>query len=140
VQPIYWARLAPEAIYQDVREDLKASFVVDKPKGALVGERVDQRAFRKSIRIAACLSLLLGLFVIYNAFSLSLVERVREIGLLRALGLTGTEIAAAVVIEGLLLSVAGAALGLVLSLGVVDVMRRIGITTLGYGKPLAIHD
>ena len=49
----YWARLAPEAIYQDVRERLKSGFVVDKPKSALVGERVDQRAFRKSIRIAA---------------------------------------------------------------------------------------
>lgn len=140
VQPIYWARMAPEAIYQDVREDLKASFVVDKPKGALVGERVDQRAFRKSIRIAACLSLLLGLFVIYNAFSLSLVERVREIGLLRALGLTGREITAAVVLEGLLLSTLGVTAGFFLSLGVVDVMRRIGITTLGFGKPLAIHD
>ncbi|MFG0315925.1 MAG: ABC transporter permease, partial [Planctomycetota bacterium JB042] len=140
VQPIYWARMAPEAIYQDVREDLKASFVVDKPKGALVGERVDQRAFRKSIRIAACLSLLLGLFVIYNAFSLSLVERVREIGLLRALGLTGREITAAVLLEGLFLSIVGAAAGLAFSLGVVDLMRRIGITTLGYGKPLAIHD
>ncbi len=140
VQPIFWARMAPEAIYQDVRERLKSSFVVDKPKGALVGERVDQRAFRKSVRIAAALSLLLGLFVIYNAFSLSLVERVREIGLLRALGLLGREITLAVLLEGLLLAVLGAIAGLLLALGVVAVMKQIGITTLGFGKPLEIHD
>ncbi|MFH0944611.1 MAG: ABC transporter permease, partial [Planctomycetota bacterium] len=99
VQPLYWAKLADNAIYQDVRERWKASFVIEKPKGSLAGERVDQRAFRKSVRMAAFLSLLLGLFVIYNAFSLSLVERVREIGLLRAIGLTGKEIAASVLME-----------------------------------------
>ncbi len=140
VQPLYWARLAPDAIYQDVREQLKSAYVVERPQGALVGERVDQRAFRKSIRIAACLSLLLGLFIIYNAFSLSLVERVREIGLLRALGLTGREIAAAVVLEGLLLAAAGALLGLSLSLALAHFMRAVGITTLGFGKPLSIHE
>lgn len=140
VQVQYWARLAPEAIYQDVRERLKAGFVVDKPKSALVGERVDQRAFRKSIRIAAMLSLLLGLFVIYNAFSLALVERVREIGLLRAIGLTQTEIAFAVVLEGAILAVLGALAGLALSLLVVFGMVEAGITTLGFNKPLSIHE
>lgn len=140
VQPLYWARLAPEAIYQDVRERLKTTYVVDKPKSALVGERVDQRAFRKSIRIAACLSLLLGLFVIYNAFSLSLVERVREIGLLRALGLTSGQIAAAVVLEGALLALLGCAVGLGLAIGVSYLMKQVGITTLGYGKPLVLHE
>lgn len=140
IQPLYWARLNDGAIYQDVRERLKASYIVDKPRGALVGERVDQRAFRKSIRMAACLSLLLGLFVIYNAFSLSLVERVREIGLLRALGLKAGEIAYAVLLEGFVLALMGAASGLVLSFGVVLVMKRLGITSLGWGKPLVLTD
>ncbi|MBI4880812.1 MAG: ABC transporter permease [Planctomycetes bacterium] len=140
VQPLYWARLAPDAIYQDVREKLKSAYAVERPQGALVGERVDQRAFRKSIRIAACLSLLLGLFIIYNAFSLSLVERVREIGLQSALGFTGREIAAAVLFEGMLLAAAGAALGLFLSLALAHFMRAVGITTLGFGKPLSIHE
>lgn len=140
VQVVYWGRLAPEAIYQDVRERLKDAFVIDKPKSALVGERVDQRAFRKSINIAACLSLLLGLFVIYNAFSLSLVERVREIGLLRALGLSYREVSAAVALEGLALAVAGAAAGFGLSMLVVLGMKEIGITTLGWNKPLEIHE
>ncbi len=140
VQPIFWGRLREGAVYQDVRERLKASFVVDKPKSALVGERIDQRAFRKAIRITAALSLLLGLFVIYNAFSLALVERVREIGLLSALGLTTKEIGAAVVLEGAALALAGAASGLGLAFLVVRLMDAIGITTLGWGKPFELLD
>lgn len=140
VQVIYWARLAPETIYQDVKSRLKDVFVIEKPKAALVGERVDQRAFRKSINIAACLSLLLGLFVIYNAFSLSLVERVREIGLLRAIGLSSGEVSAAVLLEGAALAVLGAVSGLVLSIAIVLIMKEFGITTLGWNKPLEIHE
>lgn len=140
VQVVYWARLAPEAIYQDVKTRLKDVFVVEKPKAALVGERVDQRAFRKSINIAACLSLLLGLFVIYNAFSLSLVERVREIGLLRAIGLSSAQVSAAVCMEGMVLAALGAASGLVLSIAIVLIMKELGITTLGWNKPLEIHE
>ncbi len=140
VQPVFWAKLAAGAVYQDVRERLKASFVVDKPRSALVGERIDQRAFRKAITMTAALSLLLGLFVIYNAFSLSLVERVREIGLFSALGLTSAEIAGAVILEGVVLALVGAAAGLGLAFVVVRVMDAFGITTLGWGKPFEVLD
>ena len=140
IQPLFWAHLTSSAIYQDVRQRLKAAYVVDKPKGALVGERVDQLAFRKSVRMTALLSLLLGLFVIYNAFSLSLVQRVRELGLLRAIGLTASEISAAVMLEGALLSLLGVLFGFLLSLLIVMGMRTLGITTLGFGKPLVISD
>ncbi len=140
LQPIYWGRLAEGAVYQDLQGRLKSSYVVEKPKLALVGERIDQRAFRKSIRVTSTLALLLGLFVIYNAFSMVLVERVREIGLLRALGFTRGEIATTVLLEGGLLATIGAALGIVLTAGLVFGMRALHITTLGYGKPLSLHE
>jgi putative ABC transport system permease protein len=138
--PLYLGRLAPGATIDDLRERLKLGFLVERPKGALVGERMDQRAFRKSLGVTSGLALLLGLFVIYNAFSLALVERVREIGLLRALGLTRGEIARAVLLEGLMLSALGALLGLVLSAGLVWFMAARRITTLGFDKPLTIVD
>ncbi|MFH0947061.1 MAG: FtsX-like permease family protein, partial [Planctomycetota bacterium] len=50
------------------------------------------------------------------------------------------EIAASVLMEGGILSLAGAVCGFFLSLLVVMAMRRIGITTLGFGKPLIISD
>jgi putative ABC transport system permease protein len=138
LQPIYWGRLKEGALWQDVAERLKDRFTVEKPKHSLVGERIDQKAFRKSLGITSCLALLLGLFVIYNAFSMALVERVREIGLLRALGLTRGEIAKAVLLEGFLLSLLGAVIGVVLSAFLVAFMALAHITTLGAGKPIVI--
>lgn len=138
LHPLYWGKLGPDAVFQDVRERLKASFVVEKPKLAMVGERIDQRAFRKSIRITSLLSLLLGLFVIYNAFSMALVERVREIGLLRAMGMTRGEIMSAVLVEGSVLAFLGCVAGLLLTVVVVWFMHQFQITTLGQGKPLDI--
>ncbi len=138
LQPIYWGRLKDGAIAQDVAQRLKERWTVEKPKHSLVGERIDQKAFRKSLKITSCLALLLGLFVIYNAFSMALVERVREIGLLRALGLTRGEIARAVLLEGFLLASFGALLGIALSALLVGYMNLMSITTLGAGKPLEI--
>ncbi len=138
VQPTYWGRLRDGAVWQDLAQRLKERYVVEKPKGAMIGERIDQKAFRKSLGITSCLALLLGLFVIYNAFSMALVERVREIGLLRALGLTRGEIARAVLLEGLLLAIGGALLGAILSVLLVGLMNALNITTLGANKPLQI--
>ncbi|MBM4016509.1 MAG: FtsX-like permease family protein, partial [Planctomycetes bacterium] len=138
VHPTWWGRLRDGAVWQDLAERLKEHYTVAKPKGAMIGERIDQKAFRKSLGITSCLALLLGLFVIYNAFSMALVERVREIGLLRALGLTRGEIARAVLLEGFLLACGGVMIGAALSAGMVAGMQEFGITTLGAGKPLRI--
>jgi len=138
VQPTWWGRLRDGAVWQDVAQRLKAGYTVEKPKGAMIGERIDQKAFRKSLGVTSCLALLLGLFVIYNAFSMALVERVREIGLLRALGLTRGEIARAVLLEGFLLACGGVVIGAALSTLLVAAMQEFGITTLGAGKPLKI--
>ncbi|MFO0984722.1 MAG: FtsX-like permease family protein [Planctomycetota bacterium] len=138
IQPMFWGKLEPGAVYQDVRAELKEWFAVEKPKRALVGERVDQRAFRKGLRLSAFLSLFLGLFVIYNAFSMSLVERIKTIGLLRAIGLTTRELHAVFLIEGLLIGVLGVAAGFLLASLLVVMMKSLGVTSLGYGKPIRI--
>jgi putative ABC transport system permease protein len=138
IHPTWWGRLRDGAVWQDFAERMKERYTVAKPKGAMIGERIDQKAFRKSLGITSCLALLLGLFVIYNAFSMALVERVREIGLLRALGLTRGEIARAVLFEGFLLACGGVVIGATLSTAMVAGMQEFGITTLGAGKPLRI--
>ena len=138
LQATYWAQLNSGAVYQDVRERLKSAYIVEKVKTARVGQRIDQRAFRKSLRFTSALSLVLGLFVIYHCFSMALVERVREIGLLRALGMRRMQILRATLLEGSYLAVFGAGLGIALTVATVFVMDYFGITTLGYGKPLRI--
>jgi len=63
------------------------------------------------------IALAMGLFAVLNTLLMSVTERVREFGVLSALGWSPGRVLAMVVIEGLVLSVAGSAAGIVLGIG-----------------------
>jgi putative ABC transport system permease protein len=97
-----------------------------------VSSRVDQLV---GVFVALlALSVLIALLGIVNTLALSVVERVREIGLLRAVGMVRPQVRAMVRSEASIVSLLGAALGLVLGLvfGVVFVSAAedLGATTL----------
>jgi ABC-type lipoprotein release transport system permease subunit len=64
---------------------------------------------------------------ILNAILMSVLNRRREFGVLRALGLTGRETGAVVLAEGILLTLASGAVGIVLGLGVTWLFWRDGL-------------
>ena len=139
VLPLFWARLAPGTDLDTLRARLRDGFTVEKPfEEALVGESPEEKAFRNGVRACAVLSLLLGLFIIFNAMSMSLVERIRQIGLLRALGLTRGGLTLLFLAEGFLLTAAGGILSVGLTAGIVYFLKVNRITTLGFGRPLEI--
>ena len=95
------------------------------PPGLLVGT-AEQNAERNSnqlrdnlgfLRIAllvfAFVALLVGAFLIFNTFSITVAQRVTEFGMLRTLGAARGQILASVVVEALLVGLIGALLGLV---------------------------
>ncbi len=140
-RPRWWADFDPRQLdFAGVEKALRDRAVVYEPKRALVGEAPAEAAFRSGVRLCAFLALFLGLYVIFNTMSMSLVERVRQIGLLRALGLTRGRLLAIFLVEGLVLALLGAALSVPLAERIVEFMRRFGITTLGFGKPLEIRE
>jgi putative ABC transport system permease protein len=67
---------------------------------------------RTFLLVFAYVSLVVGAFIIFNTFSITVAQRTREFGLLRTLGGSRRQIMQSVVYEGLLLGVAGAVLGL----------------------------
>jgi putative ABC transport system permease protein len=67
---------------------------------------------RTFLLVFAYVSLVVGAFIIFNTFSITVAQRTREFGLLRTLGASRTQIMRAVVIEGFALGVLGAVLGL----------------------------
>ena len=67
---------------------------------------------RTFLLVFAYVSLVVGAFIIFNTFSITVAQRTREFGLLRTLGGSRAQIMRSVVYEGLLLGVAGAVLGL----------------------------
>ena len=67
---------------------------------------------RTFLLVFAYVSLVVGAFIIFNTFSITVAQRTREFGLLRTLGSSRRQIMQSVVYEGLLLGVVGAVLGL----------------------------
>ncbi|HEX6391444.1 MAG TPA: ABC transporter permease, partial [Solirubrobacteraceae bacterium] len=62
-------------------------------------------------------AILVGAFIIYNTFSITIAQRTREFGLLRALGARRRQLLGSVLIEALAIGTAASALGLVAGLG-----------------------
>ncbi len=81
-------------------------------------------------------AVLISGFVLANLFHLSVAERQEEIGLKKALGANRSCILLQIMIESLLLCVAGAVLGLAAGLGVSHVLERFGFLSIALSLEL----
>jgi putative ABC transport system permease protein len=72
------------------------------------------RSFELNLGALAYVALLVGMYLIYNAVAISVVQRRAEIGTLRALGTTRLQIFGVFVAEGVLFGFAGSLAGLLL--------------------------
>jgi putative ABC transport system permease protein len=69
------------------------------------------QGFRISLLFFAGTALFVGAFLVFNALSMTILERTRELGMLRALGSTRAMIARSVIAEALILGFLGSVLG-----------------------------
>ena len=84
----------------------------------------DNLGFLKTFLLAfAFIALFVGAFLIFNTFSITVAQRMREFALLRTLGASRRQIWRAVVNEGLLLGVVGGVVGLLLGIGTAALLR-----------------
>lgn len=113
------------------------------------------RAFRTNLTALSLLALVVGMFLIYNTMTFSVVQRRAQLGRLRALGLTRGELFSMVLGEAALLAVvgtvAGVLAGIVLGRGLVGLVtqtvndlyfvvsvRRLALEPLTLAKGLAL--
>lgn len=75
------------------------------------------RAFALNLQALSFIALFVATFLIFNAVGTAVVRRRREIGILRALGLTRRATLGLILAEGLAIGAAGSALGLALGTG-----------------------
>jgi putative ABC transport system permease protein len=140
VEPTYWVRQDPAVDIERLRASLASSFSYELNKSVLVGAAADERAFRNGVRMAGLLALVLGLYVIFHTLSMGLVERVREVATLSALGATRGQIGAIFLTEAVVISAIAAALGIAGGLLFARVLLLVGVTTLGSGHPIHVFD
>jgi putative ABC transport system permease protein len=84
------------------------------------------------------MALFVGAFLILNSFNMTVLQRIREIGTLRALGATRRRIATSVVGEALILAVIGSVIGLLLGVGLAEALAAAMRSF--FGLPLASLD
>ena len=86
------------------------------------------RAFALNLTALSLLALVVGMFLIYNTMTFSVVQRRPLIGMLRALGVTRGEIFTLVMVEALVIgaigTAAGLALGIVMAQGLLRLVTR----------------
>ncbi len=129
----YWVKKNPDSSIENLQANLGEQFSFDFSTGVVVGQSADERAFRNGVRLAGLFAMVLGLYVIFHTLSMSLVERVREVGMLNALGATRKQIALIFFIEALFISLAGGFFGVLFGLLGADRLLNWGITTIGVG-------
>lgn len=80
-------------------------------RGELVAKMLD--TYQKGLSLFSIIAIFVGTFLVYNTFSMTVVERTREIGMLRALGMNRWQVIRMVLAEAVLLSLIGSVLGLI---------------------------
>jgi putative ABC transport system permease protein len=125
-----------------VLEEVTASL----PPGVTAGrperrtETVDRlvRAFRVNLSALGAISLLVGMYFVYNTLSISVLRRRADIGVVRALGASRRSVFAVFLAEGLALGAAGSALGLLLGAGLAaGALKLVGGTATELYVPSA---
>ena len=92
-----------------------AELVAAGARAGTTGQMI--RAFQWNLTALSLLALVVGMFLIYQTMTFSVVQRRPLIGSLRAIGVTRAEIFALVMSEALVIGVIGTAAGLALGLG-----------------------
>jgi putative ABC transport system permease protein len=80
---------------------------------------------RTALLAFAGISLFVGAFIIFNTFSITVAQRMREFALLRTLGATRRQVMGQVLFEGLLIGVIGSVVGFLLGLGLAVGLREL---------------
>jgi putative ABC transport system permease protein len=98
-----------------------------------------------ALLVFAFVALIVGMFIIYNTFSIVVAQRMREMALLRAIGASRRQVLGSVIGEsivvGLLASVVGVIAGIGLSIGLKGLMNALGFQIPGSGvelRPVAV--
>jgi len=79
-------------------------------------------AFHLNLTALSFISLIAGMFLIYNAISISIIQRRREIGILRSIGLTRAQVFGLFISEASWIGCLGSLVGIGIGIGLAKVM------------------
>ena len=98
---------------EQLNEVLPSSARVESSQTRLESADKMTRAFHLNLSALSMLSLIVGMFLIYNTMTFSVVQRYSLLGQLRAVGVTRGEIFRIIFMEAIVIGVVGTSLGLI---------------------------
>lgn len=108
----------PGGVAADIERALVAApYVLSVPRDVAASMRASTADLRATLALLASITLFAAAFLVLNATAMTVVERIRELGLLRAAGASRGQVIRIVEIQALLLGVAGSILGVAFGAG-----------------------
>lgn len=120
-----------EEVKERIEKKLREGLEVTYPSQS--GQETSQMlgGYQISLNFMAGIALFVGAFLIYNALSMTVAERKREIGILRCVGLTRRQTMIQILMEGVLLGITGSLLGILLGILLSDGLSKLMGSILG---------
>jgi ABC-type antimicrobial peptide transport system permease subunit len=107
----------PSEVQRRLQEALPPGVEVVRPGAEMRRTEGLVASYRLNLAVLSAIALFVGMFLIYQSVTLSVVRRRREIGLLRTLGMAPGQVLLLFLTEGLASGLAGGLLGLGLGVG-----------------------
>ncbi len=122
-------KLSVDAVEQTLRGRLPAGIDVARPDRRGQGLEKAVSAMRLGLFIMSLLALMVGVFIIFNSLSVSVNQRWKEIGILRAIGVESSHVQQMFLLEaavmGLVGSAVGVGVGFLLAGGATQIMSAV---------------
>lgn len=104
--------LRPDVVGRELQTLLGPGYEVDAPSARAQQFESLSRIYAMSANITSLFALFIGMFIIFNTFSIAVSQRRSEIGILRALGATRPQIRTLFLAESAALGLAGSLIGI----------------------------
>ncbi|HTP03694.1 MAG TPA: FtsX-like permease family protein [Nitrospirota bacterium] len=114
-----------ETVRSSIQRTIPEGYSVETPAGRTKQVEILISHFQKNINLISFIAVFVGMYLIYNAVSISVVQRRKEIGILRALGTTRSQIIRLFLGETFIIAIVGSALGV--GLGIFFAQSAIGM-------------
>jgi putative ABC transport system permease protein len=119
-----------DAVVADLERRLTTQpFLVSTPEEVAASLRASAADFQSLTALVAAIALFAGAFLIFNTLSMTVTERVRDVGLLRAAGTTRRQVNGLILLQALAIgaagSVAGVIVGFALAAAIAGIVRSV---------------
>lgn len=123
---------SPDAVTADLERRLTAEpYVLSRPADLARSLRASTIDFQSTTALVAALALFGGAFLIFNTLAMTVTERAREVGLLRAAGASRGQVNRLILSQALVIGLAGSGLGVLFGMGLAwAIARYIRVTGL----------